>query len=274
MDAETKLSVYRIGGISQLLWRGERLGRRWSWEGFLPNCSRPTLFSLPVRNRILDPTSTDGGRTIRLVSSSVARHYIGAFDQPTYARNRAFPGRFPFQYGTGRTGNRLEFNTTGNGQFYVVVRGEPVEHRHMARPRIGGAGMTGATTPGGLTGNTPGIQEITPPRRALSSRQTLVIVLLVVVGALFASYDIVSFPMFTAAVNATIFGAQAEVAVAIGIGLEVWLHLLERREKQIPPTILLQPLTQASQSPPPAPVVPPTSPTQTVPSIENTPAKK
>jgi hypothetical protein len=81
-------------------------------------------FSLgPGQERDFGPFNSRPGATLRVFSSAVPIHYVGAFDAPFYLQARQRGGRFPFAVGTGKAGgHRLEFQTGNYGQFYVVVR--------------------------------------------------------------------------------------------------------------------------------------------------------
>jgi len=69
------------------------------------------------------PFQSFPGGTLRLSTSGVPIHYVGAFDGPTYTAFRARGGRAPFLIGTGRAGgNYGEYQTSQYGQFYIVVR--------------------------------------------------------------------------------------------------------------------------------------------------------
>ena len=88
------------------------------------------------RPRLLDQTVTLGpnqehdfgpvhyypNQNLRLTSAGTVRHYLGLFEAPRYQQLRGLGGRFPFAWGSDRTGHDLTFSTTGFGQLFVVVR--------------------------------------------------------------------------------------------------------------------------------------------------------
>lgn len=90
----------------------------------------------------------------------------------------------------------------------------------------------------GAQASAPGLVQIGVTRRRPSPRGVLMIIVLTLIGIVILVSDLVYFPQFPVNVNATIFSAEAEAAVAVGIGLEVWLHYLERLEKPLSPPLL------------------------------------
>lgn len=84
-----------------------------------------TIVLGPNQEQHFGPISYLDNWKLILSSSGTVRHYLGLFDQAEYARLtsiRTAAGRFPFVFGTDRTGHLLYFNTQSNGQLYVVVR--------------------------------------------------------------------------------------------------------------------------------------------------------
>ena len=81
-----------------------------------------TVQLAPTQEQDFGPYNYGPGQTIRVHSSSRANHYLGVFNAPDYLRFRARGGRAPFLLGSARTGHLLDFNTTGQGQVYVVLR--------------------------------------------------------------------------------------------------------------------------------------------------------
>lgn len=88
----------------------------------LPKLLETEISLGPGQEQDYGPYQYYQGGTVRLITASVALHYAGVFDEPQYRQFRATGLRAPFPLGTARAGNRLEYQTTGYGRFYVVVR--------------------------------------------------------------------------------------------------------------------------------------------------------
>ncbi len=93
----------------------------------------------PNEEQDFGPIPYYSGWKLLLSSSGTVRHYLGLYDQAEYQRLRSLTtpgGRFPFVFGSDRTGHLLEFNTQGFGQVYVVLRVGVFNPRGTIRVRL------------------------------------------------------------------------------------------------------------------------------------------